>query len=225
MITLQTSGSTGEPKTFDVSDEHLNRRVERLASCKGPEFNSLRSLFMDVRRDSTTFHRNALWCMRNDVELHLPRVSFDRTIDMLNECTPEGIITSPGSLMLYARAARPGPLAHRFRYIQSTGAILTPDNCRAVRAALLADGGALYSGYGASEVGSIALADAEQIEAEHGCVGFVLPDVELELVERGRVRVRTPTMIESRVAADGWFYPGDRGRFRADGMLVLTGRA
>ncbi len=221
MISLQTSGSTGEPKEFNVTDDHLDSRVDRLAHCKGQEFNTLRSLFMDVREASTTFHRNRLWCDRHDVTLLLPLVSFERTVEMLNDRRPEGIITSPGSLMLYAKAKA---LTHRFRYIQSTGAILTPDNSRTVRAALLADGGVLYSGYGASEVGSIALATAGEVETVHGCVGHVLPDVDLEIVQ-GRVRVKTPTMIAARVAEDGWFWPGDRGYVRPDGMLVLTGRA
>lgn len=224
MIGLRSSGSMGRPKEFHVSDEEIALRVDRLGSSKGPEFATLKSLFMDLRRDSTSFVRNRLWCEARGVELLLPAVSFDRTVAAIDDARPEGIITSPGSFALYAGAAERGTLRHRFRYIQSTGATLTPDACRRLRAALLADGGALYSGYGASEVGSIALATAEQIEAEHGCVGHVLPDAELEIIGR-KIRVRTPTMIASRVAPDGWFYPGDRGYFRPDGMLVLTGRA
>ena len=76
-----------------------------------------------------------------------------------------------------------------------------------------------------------------------GAVGFVLPGMEVEIVDdadmpllagqEGVVRIRSPygatEYLEdpdesARVFLDGWFYPGDLGRLTADNMLVITGR-
>ena len=98
--------------------------------------------------------------------------------------------------------------------------------------------------YGASEVGSIALATAAQVEAIPGCAGALCPGVQVEIDAHrsigasggalgGQLRVKTTTMIAgyddpaatAQSFVDGWFYPGDVGSFTEDGLLVLGGRA
>jgi acyl-coenzyme A synthetase/AMP-(fatty) acid ligase len=96
--------------------------------------------------------------------------------------------------------------------------------------------------YGSTEVGGICrhrITDASNPDA----AGYPDMHAQVEVVdaegrpvargETGSVRVRTPFMVQSYIGdekasaqafRDGWFYPGDRGLFRADGLLVLAGR-
>ncbi|HYW75677.1 MAG TPA: class I adenylate-forming enzyme family protein [Gammaproteobacteria bacterium] len=97
--------------------------------------------------------------------------------------------------------------------------------------------------YGATEVGAVALYTLDLENSLSGEAGYVLPEARVEIVDErhqalganreGVVRVRTPQMSSSYYAddeatqrhfRDGWFYPGDRGWLREDGMLVLAGR-
>jgi len=209
---FRTSGTTGKPKEFEVSDELMRARVHRLTATasKGPEFASLRSIYFTLSLTSTLGVRHRLWGAERGVKFYSDPPPADVEID--------GAIGSPGSLL------RTISLGRRFRYVMSSGAPLLPNDCRRIREALLAEGGVMYASYGASEVGSIALATADQVEAVQGCVGRVLPDAEAEIVD-GMLRVKTPTMVPSQVRDDGWFYPGDRAEFTPDGLLVLKGRA
>lgn len=98
--------------------------------------------------------------------------------------------------------------------------------------------------YGATEVGSVALYTPSPANPLSGEAGYVLPEAKVEIVderhqalganEHGMVRIRTPQMANGyyadeqatrRYFRDGWFYPGDRGWLREDGMLMLAGRA
>jgi len=98
--------------------------------------------------------------------------------------------------------------------------------------------------YGATEAGLIALANYDMIADVPNAVGFVLPDVDLEIVdetnavvplgEEGLVRCRTSYFARviaannpdrAQDAADTWCYSGDLGRLTPDGMLCIDGRA
>lgn len=97
--------------------------------------------------------------------------------------------------------------------------------------------------YGSTEMGAITLAPASAVMGTDGAVGAVLPWAELEIVDRdgspvpagtmGEIRARTGAVLryltdtdETRqLYRDGWFYPGDAGLLREDGVLVLSGRS
>ena len=76
-----------------------------------------------------------------------------------------------------------------------------------------------------------------------GATGYVAPWAELEIVDvddrplpagaEGLVRIRATCQgapypperaAENASFRDGWFYPGDLGRYGDDGLLILTGR-
>ena len=99
----------------------------------------------------------------------------------------------------------------------------------------------LFSTYGATETGGVAVAPAHAIADTPGAVGYVVPGAVVEIADendnplpRGRegsVRIRTAVQgyvgspPEARSAfRNGWFYPGDIGVLRPDGMLVVLGR-
>ena len=81
------------------------------------------------------------------------------------------------------------------------------------------------------------------VDGGRGATGYVAPWAELEIVDHndrpvpagseGIVRIRATCQgapypperaAENTSFRDGWFYPGDLGRYETDGLLVLTGR-
>lgn len=100
----------------------------------------------------------------------------------------------------------------------------------------------LFTRYGASEIGTIAIAlPGEHDEDEtsgHAASGTEIRIVDafgttLPVGETGRIAVRAPGMTDgyldnpeqtARRFIDGWFYPGDIGCLRTDGHLIVQGR-
>lgn len=97
--------------------------------------------------------------------------------------------------------------------------------------------------YGATETGSISMADAMTLETHLRVVGYPHPEVRVEVVdaegralpagEVGEVRIASERVAtgyiddpQGSAAAfrDGWFYPGDLGRFTPAGLLMIEGR-
>ena len=100
----------------------------------------------------------------------------------------------------------------------------------------------LFVRYAATECGAIAMALPGQHDEDES-VGRPLPGVELEIVDAngspvpagatGHVRLRAGGMATGYFESpddsasrfrDGWFWPGDIGRLRSDGSLVVSGR-
>lgn len=97
----------------------------------------------------------------------------------------------------------------------------------------------IVSCYGSTEIGTVAIAPVHQLPETAGATGFVVPWVEAEAVDdndsalprgaEGTLRLRSSHQAHfagppGSGDALPWFYPGDRGAIRADGMLFITGR-
>lgn len=97
--------------------------------------------------------------------------------------------------------------------------------------------------YGSTEAGGTAFATADQLTEADGATGFVAPWAEVQVVdEHGRMlgadtdgilRIRSTCQgvpypperaSENTSFRGGWFYPGDRGRITAGGLMILNGR-
>src|SRR5262249_48034556 len=114
------------------------------------------------------------------------------------------------------------------------GATIGREGIRRIRAALCRT---IINSYSSTEGGCAALAPLDLIEEIAGAVGFVAPWAEVEIVDDsgtpvpngrdGIIRYRTPRFIGNvspNGSTDQWFYPGDTGHLRADGILCLAGR-
>lgn len=101
----------------------------------------------------------------------------------------------------------------------------------------------VYVDYGTSEVGPVAVATPEMLRRAPDCAGRVVPWVKVEIVDdedrpvpagqSGRLRMQVeqmftgyhldPSLTVERIR-DGWYYPHDRARIDADGLLYIEGR-
>lgn len=102
-------------------------------------------------------------------------------------------------------------------------------------------GARLVVNYGTNETGTLTVARGDDLDKVPNTVGRPRPPLEFEIVDRrdrpvksgdvGLIRARGPGIIDIYAGGaaperfrDGWFYPGDLGRWQ-DGQLVHCGRA
>jgi acyl-coenzyme A synthetase/AMP-(fatty) acid ligase len=93
--------------------------------------------------------------------------------------------------------------------------------------------------YSSTETGTVAIAPHDMIAEIPEAVGFVVPDVKVEIVDaagvtlpigaEGFVRVQTPFSNAVAGSLDAgaeskWHYPGDIGRLTDNGVLCIAGR-
>uniref|UniRef100_Q3ARY0 Acyl-CoA synthetases (AMP-forming)/AMP-acid ligases II-like protein n=1 Tax=Chlorobium chlorochromatii (strain CaD3) TaxID=340177 RepID=Q3ARY0_CHLCH len=102
----------------------------------------------------------------------------------------------------------------------------------------------LYVRYGTNELGTVSITSIDKVFSSNETVGFSIKGIELEIVNEngsiqskdkpGVIRIKSPAMINGylndkeaskKAFKNGWFYPGDIGKFTEDGQLIHVGRA
>lgn len=122
-----------------------------------------------------------------------------------------------------------GIFGNRLRFLISGGVPLRPEVSEFFHAAGLL----ILEGYGQTETTG-ALSFNMPDGYRFGTVGRPLPGVDVTISEAGEVWVRSETVMQGYVGADGacvgglneegWLNTGDRGHFDADGFLVIETR-
>ncbi len=226
-----SSGSTGEPKAVGMSWALMDRRIEhtwtrnfgyeRLLSLVGPESGAL-PLF--------------LWCWARGGTVLFASPDPAQLVRALPILQPTGMLAAPAqlALVLDALPAEATPLPGLQIAI---GGAHAPRKLRE-RAALRL--GTVNVTYASTEAGVCTNGFAASLGSE-AAVGWITPWSEIEVVDTqnvplpngtmGRIRVRGGDVAQGYLGVtqddrfhDGWFYPGDIGTVRADGMLEIEGR-
>ncbi len=121
------------------------------------------------------------------------------------------------------------------RTVRLSGLVLSSDEIRRIKRHLCRN---VIISYSSAEVGVIAVASHDMIADLPGAVGYVIPGVDVEIVDadgrvlpigkEGFVRVRSRIFAENIAAggsSDEWFYPGDLGSLTEANVLCIAGSA
>lgn len=236
-----SSGTTGTPKGPMITHAHLHARFDnqRESFEFGPtdRFLSATPLYFGAGRHFAM----GFLSHGGTVILHRPPFEPERLVRAVDRHRVTVLLLVPAMLRRLLRLPSPGrPLLHRLRILFSTGAMLHPDERRAVIERLSPN---FINYYGSTEGGGISILRPEHGGAAASSVGRPLPAIELQVVdaadrpvpagEAGRIRYRGPGVADgfyrdpeagSRAFVDGWFYPGDLGRVDESGFVYLLGR-
>lgn len=226
-----TSGSTGAPKGIALTEQQL------LADCRNI------CSTMDIRPDDLNFGIIPLSHSYGFDNLVLPLIVQGTPMVVLDAPLPRAILDGLAAtratvfpavpFLLDALSQLPPPLPElpALRTVISAGAPLTATVFQRFRERF---GINAHQFYGSSECGGITYDRKPLDDFVEGCVGTPLDNVNVDLAEVGRVRVRgenvasgyvpRPASEDEIVLADGMFLTGDIGRFDEQGRLHLIGR-
>ena len=220
-----TSGTSGSPKSFTVSDALMAGWVNSRDTAKAGALSGVKSLFCDLPPGSRSEVIFNLWARKNNVKYYNNGGgTIQSALNLFQSQAIDCIVANPRGLLNYASAGG----NYKFKSILSMGSILMPTQSVNIRSGL---GDNLFTAYGTSEMGAIATGTAAQAEAQRGCVGNLCPGVMVDF-DNGQVKVKTSNMISgyddsslnAKYFKDGWFYPGDMGSLSDEGLLIISGR-
>jgi acyl-coenzyme A synthetase/AMP-(fatty) acid ligase len=162
-------------------------------------------------------------------------------LQMITVYSADAMVASSQQLRELVREQLEAPVpCQTLRVVMTAGGLISRSLMSEARAKICTS---IVNQYGSSEVGSTAFAFADQLSGIEGATGYVVPGATVEVVDEnlsklpegaeGALRIRADWQAQPFPPAtgevqsdfrDGWFYPGDRGRMMADGLLILTGR-
>jgi acyl-CoA synthetase (AMP-forming)/AMP-acid ligase II len=233
-----TSGTTGNAKAAEYP-------VRKFAAITA-EIETTFGHGGDVRLNFMGFSTNgALYQALGNLVLRTPYVAFSAISDRLPELIAElGITVMIGATTSLAQVCdaydRHPEITPQLRRIAIAGSTAADSLLRRLSAQFPAAEFAFI--YGSTEGGMITLKNAV-VDSDPRIVGHVMPDVKLEILdaagnlvpagEVGEIRYWSKELTEryyrdpaatAAAIRDGWFYPGDRGKFVPSGELMLIGR-
>ena len=236
-----TSGSTGEAKAVGFTHNNQLTRLARYNHVFGKNFPSYSRFFSDYGLGSSGGFRHILYVLSRGGTMFFPGPSPMETLQTFELYKVQGLIASPGGLSGFLKFYDANSdFRCGFDIIISAGSPLHDSLSERVRARMCSD---LIFYYGTTETSTISSAPAHAIKGTAGAVGFIAPDVSVQIVgengtllpegHEGSVRVRTPVSVEGYFDEPGqtemfsdnrYFDTGDTGYVTAEKMLVITGR-
>ncbi|HEY7130390.1 MAG TPA: AMP-binding protein, partial [Nitrospira sp.] len=180
-----TPGTTDLPKKIIYAGAALNRRLKYpLTAASGPYekiliMQSLASVF-GVTRACEVLYAGKTGCFAPDA---------DAALSLIDDYGVEFVVASASQAlaMAQARKEKPARQVGTLQGVMIPGHNIRPDGVAAIRAALCRN---VLGVYGTAKAGVIASAPFEAIEGAPGATGFVMPWVELEIVDESGTVLR-----------------------------------
>ena len=237
-----SSGTTGEPKGPLVTHGHTLSRLFiyafSLTFNEGDRFVTATPLYFGGARYMTM----AYLFMGATVVIFPPPYEPESLVQAVNELQMTALFLVPTLLRRLLEIDKPSlPLMPGVRRLISSGSALYPDERRRIMREVCPH---FFNFYSSSEGGGISLLRPEHPDEAALSVGKVVFGAEVQIIDEnhepvpagtvGTIRYRGGAVAnsyyrnpaESALAfRDGWYYPGDLGRFDANGFLYLTGRS
>lgn len=235
-----TSGSTGEPKPVALTHRMVLGRAQRYQMLCGNKLSSCSRLFCNVSLGTSFAYTMCILMLCKGGAIYLHGRNPKQTFDGLSFYGIDSLITAPGELPSLLAHYEAEQCRHTFAAILTSGSLLSNRLAERVSSRIASN---VISSYGATETSLVASAPANAIGDIEGAVGYVVPGMEVEIVDElnrqmapgeiGTVRIRgeymangyvNDTEASAQIFRDGWFYPGDQGSVTAEGMLIIAGR-
>ena len=234
-ITL-SSGTTGRPRALLWTRRIFDEGMGRMLIAHLPT--RMRMLSVMGLNIAAGFSYAAVAWMTGGTVIYAGAM---RQVDVLRQFAPTFLVMSPAQLQQLLADLPPDAQPNAQLQVMLGGSPPPRRLLAEARRRLTPD---LLSGYGATEVALVAMATAATLEQHPHAAGYVVPWAEAEIVdeadrplppgETGIVRSRAPSMSTGYLDGtaeinapfrDGWFYPGDMGSLKRDGLLIIAGRA
>lgn len=233
---ISSSGTTGEPKAIPISLRMFNERIAHAGVI--PPYGT--QLCMMTPSTLGGYSQPMVSLMRGLTQVFaFTPAAVERSVELTGVTN---LLASPAQLQaLVAHLETRTTGLRSLRMLTFGGAPLPASLLARLRQRIFPD---MRGVYGSTEAGLISVASVRMLERHAGCAGIVVPGAAVELVDEddqpvaagddGIVRVRSPGMCQEYLGDPqgtaqsfraGWFYPGDRGRFTPEGILLITGRA
>ena len=238
---ILTSGTTSTPKAVAISHRLLAARIARHLTVFGNRLADCSRIYSDVPVSSSLGFQFLIYALSRGGTAFFPGKDFETTLPAFEQYKVQCLVGSPGGFE---------NLLHWFDLVPTYqsdievmlcgGDVLSRTLSDRLRSRICSH---LVAAYGSTEASMAATAHAQEIAGEPRAVGFVTPGVIIQIVnssgtllplrEEGRVRLKSDYAVDqyfgnpensNKVFRDGWFYPGDLGRFTADGLLIISGR-
>lgn len=230
-----TSGTVGERKGIDYDHGTFSRRLARGGYGDHPE-----PRIMPPRLHITAAAQASLHALCHGGAVAFP-AGYDaaQMLEAARRLKVTHLLIPPVHVAaLLALVSGEEPALPSLAQLRLVGASASPQLIDAVRRKLSPN---VRLGYSTTETGRIATATPELLDAYPGCAGRLASDAVLEVLdeegaplppgETGEFRVRVegmPTSYHGGAHGDrfrgGWFYPRDRGRLTAGGIVYIEGR-
>jgi len=236
-----TSGSTGIPKAVAFSHSMIADRMAPHMMVWGSRVASTSRTYCDLPVTTALGFRFMIYALWRGGMFMFPGETFTASADAMDEFKIQCWLTSPKGLEILLKGFEQYPLLQsEVAAIAVPGDLLPRSLADRARARICPT---VISAYGATETTMTATAPVHLLGDAPGEVGFLTPDVRVEIVDgagapqtrgtQGVVRVKSRYMIQGYVGdpkssavafRDGWFYPGDIGVLEESNLLRIIGR-
>ena len=232
-----SSGTTGRPKVVVLTYEQLHRRNKQQIGDYG--FTSASRLLITLGGIAGLMLPVNCWSAGGCVIVR----AFAKGVSpaRLLRTKPNIVMLSPSQLETILAGLGPDFVPVPDMRVYVAGSAMTRNLNMRARLRLTSS---LFLCYGSTEIGTIALAPAAHADARPGFAGYVVPPVQVQIVDEagrpvpngtpGEIRIRAEGQAEcylddpqatASCFREGWFHPGDLGAIGDRNDLRLVGRA